>query len=252
MGGSPGCTGWRRQFKVDGCLGVGKDGNHCQFGSYRLQTADCRVRLERITLQLFVSAAILKMIDIVEQGASECPAGRSQIVTMAINQWHKMQRRIDLLGWVAFLVLLSFLLLFSRWFNFRLLIMLVVLGTVLIWYVVSSLRPYSTDGIGRVYMVDHKQGQQIVAGVLGQKGLPYERHEKGKRVRFELIDQGEALVVKVEPSRVSSGGWYAAAPEVACRVTIRPVTAENGLLVESLQAKIDEAFLPRGLPPVIE
>jgi hypothetical protein len=167
---------------------------------------------------------------------------------MATNQWHKLQRRIDLLGWTAFLVLLSFLLLLSRWFNLRLLLMLVGLGTVLIWYVVSSLRPYGTDGIGRVYLVDHKQGQEVVEAVLSQKGLPYERHKRGKRTSFILADQETPLVLNVVPSRVSSSGWYGAAPEVACRVTIRPVSPENAPLVESLQAKIDEAFLPRGLP----
>jgi hypothetical protein len=167
----------------------------------------------------------------------------------AAKQWQKMNSRIGEKGMAAFLFLLLFLLLINRLLSFRSVFMLAVFGGLFIWYIVASWRSQEADGIERVYLLEQQLGQQIVAGVLGQKGLPYERQVEGKRLRFILVDQGEPLVLALEPGRVSQRGLFSFAPGEACRVSIRPVTPETQPLVESLQAKIDEAFLPRGLPP---
>ena len=168
---------------------------------------------------------------------------------VAAKRWHKMQRRIEEKGQAAFGVILLFLLFFSRVLSFRLVFILAVVGGLLIWLIVSSMRPYYADRLERVFLVEQRYGQQIVAGVLGQKGLPYERQVDGQRIRFVLSDQAEPLVVHVEPTRLANRSLFKSAPGDACRVSLHPVNAETQPLVESLQAKIDEAFLPRGLPP---
>lgn len=168
---------------------------------------------------------------------------------VAAKRWHRMQRRIEEKGQGAFLALLFVLLVFSRLLSFRLALILAVLGGVLIWLIVSSMRPYYADRLERVFLVEQRDGQQIVASVLGQKGLPYERQVHGKRICFVLSEQAEPLMVDVEPARLKQRGPFDAASGEACRVSLHPVNPETQLLVDSLREKIDEAFRPRGLPP---
>ncbi|MCB0008441.1 MAG: hypothetical protein KDE04_18375 [Anaerolineales bacterium] len=167
----------------------------------------------------------------------------------ATKQWQKTNKRIAEAGLAGFLVLLLLLLLFGRLLSIRNVLLLASLGGLFIWYIVGSMRATAAEGTERVYLLEQRLGQQVVAGVLGHKGLPYEQQNSGNRISFVLVDQGEPLVVDVEPFRIGQPGLLGPAPATACRVRIKPVNAETQPLVESLQAKIDEAFLPRGLPP---
>ena len=170
---------------------------------------------------------------------------------VAMKRWQKTNKRITEAGLAGFLVLLLILLLLGRLLSARNVLLLATLGGLFIWYIVSSMRATAAGGIERIYLLEQRLGQQVVAGVLGHKGLPYEQQVKGKRISFVLVDQGEPLVVDVEPFRFGHPGLIGPAPENACRVRIKPVNSETQPLVESLQGKIDEAFMPRGLPPAI-
>ena len=95
------------------------------------------------------------------------------------------------------------------------------------WYMSSS------NQIIKGFYADPETALSIVRGVLQQKSFPYESRKKN---RFVIPTENGEIVIKVLPANRGAMG-----------ITISPTTPENMPLIESLCAKLDEAFTPRGL-----
>jgi hypothetical protein len=93
----------------------------------------------------------------------------------------------------------------------------------------------------KVFYVKHQAAAQVVANVLQQKGMPFDRVNQLTTFRpivvFNLPHDHLAVSVREYRNKYVSG----------VRVEIGPVTKENRPLAQSLQEKIDDAFAPQGL-----
>jgi hypothetical protein len=96
------------------------------------------------------------------------------------------------------------------------------------WYITSA------NQIIKYFHTTPYTTMSIVQNVLQQKSFPYENKEKDGLVI--PIENGE-IVIK------ASTGYRG----IGAVIAISPTTPENMPLIESLCAKLDEAFTPRGL-----
>ena len=102
--------------------------------------------------------------------------------------------------------------------------------------VVRQARARRQGTLQRIFGVDAETAGEVIDGVLREKGLPFRR---GRERSGEWFNVGQELAVYVEPVITRTGFQ-------ASQIQLRPVTAETRPLVESLTAKLDEAFAPRG------
>lgn len=95
-----------------------------------------------------------------------------------------------------------------------------------------ALKENRKDILSKVYLATPEQAWQIVQGVLSEKSLPFE-----PTIKHKLYIQTGGINISIEVKKSKLGAL----------VTISPTTPENMPLIESLCAKLDEAFTPRGL-----
>jgi hypothetical protein len=165
------------------------------------------------------------------------------LVNLYNQHWHRAEITVGLVAGILFIIGLSLAEPIVQNIESPLLAVLllgvpggVVTAGLVWWYQQSKNR------LVKVFYVRHDLGVRIVGNVLTQKRLPFKRiaptnPRSAARVVFALEQDDLVIQVDLHLYRGTSG----------TAVRLGPVTKYNRPLVQSLQEKIDDAFLPQGL-----
>jgi hypothetical protein len=124
------------------------------------------------------------------------------------------------------------LLMFIPYTAFSLILVAILVINLVIWAAVLNEYERLTNTVMKRFLMDVPTAAKIIQMVLGEKNLPF---DVSQRVEFWVDTEGEPIRIKINQQK-----YFVS-------VVISSKSAENLPLIESLCAKLDEAFTPRGL-----
>ena len=166
------------------------------------------------------------------------------------TDWHSSHRgAYSEVGQVAFTGTI-FILVFLNTLPIQVIILFLLVlygGALAIIYTFYQDKRHSIE---KLFWFDYRDTGEIVTSILATKQLPYQKRWHNGRHEYALTDS--EIVIAVSEKEFSGYrrrmfSSYSGSTPIASLVTIRPTTAENLPLIQSLQGKLDQAFTPAGL-----
>lgn len=126
-------------------------------------------------------------------------------------------------------------------FSPTLLIFLLILFGLVVFLLATiglyKLLSFREPTVRRFFLVNLPDALQVVKQALVEANIPF------RQEAYNLILDNGAVTIEIYSDRYGRRGPWGSV------IRLRPCTSDQQLLINTLRAKIDEAFLPKGLTP---